>query len=89
MHDVYPHILKALDTHAQDDLHRDKGARRHVLRALKSLEIHQGMVMNLRVTPHAPSDVILLALPCKVRLNTLICSRLVSAERIRKDKENP
>ncbi|CAH3174456.1 unnamed protein product [Porites lobata] len=48
VHDVYPHILKALDAHAQDDLHRDKAARRHVLRALKSLEINPGMiVMNL------------------------------------------
>ena len=46
MHDVYPHILKALDAYAQDDLHRDKAARRHVLRALKSLEINQGMMVS-------------------------------------------
>ena len=45
MHDVYPHILKALDAHAKDDLHRDKAARRHVLRALKSLEIKPGMIV--------------------------------------------
>lgn len=37
VHDVYPHILKALDAHARDDLHHDNTARRHVLKAVKSL----------------------------------------------------
>ena len=46
VHDVYPHILKALDAYAQDDLHRDKAARRHVLQALKSLEINPGMIVT-------------------------------------------
>ena len=39
VHDVYPNILKALDTHARDDLHLDDAARRHVLKAVKSLEL--------------------------------------------------
>jgi len=38
IHDVYPHILKALDAHARDQLHFDDFARRHVLKAVKSLE---------------------------------------------------
>lgn len=43
VHDVYPHILKALDAHARDDLHRDNTARRHVLKAVKSLGFKSGM----------------------------------------------
>lgn len=42
VHDVYPHILKALDAHARDDLHLDDTARRHVLKAVKSLEFKSG-----------------------------------------------
>jgi len=48
VHDVYPHILKALDVHAQDDLHLDSAARRHMLRAVKSLEFNSGMVVIKR-----------------------------------------
>ena len=36
--DVYPHILKALEAHSQD-LHRDKNAILHVLRATDSLKL--------------------------------------------------
>ena len=45
VHDVYPHILKALDAHAHDALHLDTAARNHVMRAVKSLEINSGMVV--------------------------------------------
>lgn len=38
MCDVYPHILKALEAHSQD-LHRDKNAILHVLRATDSLKL--------------------------------------------------
>ena len=74
MHDVYPYILKALDAHAQDDLHRDKAARRHVLPVLKSLEINPGMtVMNLCVKPHTPSEVTLLAPNPNTRIRVISC----------------
>lgn len=43
VYDVYPHILKALDAHARDDLHHDNTARRHVLKAVKSLGFKSGM----------------------------------------------
>ena len=77
MHDVYPHILKALDAHAQDDLHRDKAARRQVLRALKSLEIKPGMiVMTLCVKPHTPSDVTLLAANPNTRIRVISCKMI-------------
>ena len=45
VHDVYPHILKALDAHAHDALHLDNAACCHVMRAVKSLEINSGMVV--------------------------------------------
>lgn len=50
VHDVYPHILKALDGHAQDNLHLDDAARRHVLRAVKSLEFNSGTVVSHKKT---------------------------------------
>lgn len=54
IHDVYPHILKALDAHARDQLHFDDSARRHVLKAVKSLEFNSGTCMNsLRYIIHA------------------------------------
>lgn len=43
IHDVYPHILKALDAHARDQLHFNDSACRHVLKAVKSLEFKSGM----------------------------------------------
>jgi len=43
LHDVYPHILKALDAHARDSLHLDDSARRHVLKAVKSVVFKSGM----------------------------------------------
>ena len=77
VHDVYPHILKALDAHAQDDLHRDKAARRQVLRALRSLEIKPGMiVMTLCVKPHTPSDVTLLAANPNTRIRVISCKMI-------------
>lgn len=38
VHDVYPHILKALDAHAQDDLLQDEIARNCVTNAVASLK---------------------------------------------------
>ena len=38
VHDVYPHILKALDQHAQDDLHLDEIACNCVVKAMASLK---------------------------------------------------
>ena len=43
VHDVYPHILKALDGHAHDSLHLDDSARRHVFKAVNSLKFKSGM----------------------------------------------
>jgi len=56
VHDVYPHILKALDAHAQDNLHHDDAARRHVLRAVKSLEFNSGTVSHKKTNVRFYSD---------------------------------
>lgn len=42
VHDVYPHILKALDAHAHDSFHRDDSACRHVFKAVNSLKFKSG-----------------------------------------------
>ena len=39
VHDVYPHILKALDAHAHDPAHY------HVMRAVMSLESNSGLLV--------------------------------------------
>ena len=38
VHDVYPHILKALDAHVEDDLRMDENARKSVINAVVSLK---------------------------------------------------
>ena len=38
MYDVYPHILKALDAYADDDLHFDESAAKKVTKAVLSLK---------------------------------------------------
>ena len=43
VHDVYPHILKALDAHAHDSLHLNDSACRHVFKAVNSLMCKSGM----------------------------------------------
>ena len=47
VHDIFPHILKALDADSQDSLHRDKSARRHIVRAVKALQLNKGMATKL------------------------------------------
>ena len=43
VHDVYPHILKALDAHAHDSLHLNDSACCHVFKAVNSLMCKSGM----------------------------------------------
>ena len=48
VHDVYPHILKSLDQHAQDGLHLDESACNCVVKAVASLKYKVGKLMTYR-----------------------------------------